>query len=153
MKPEQAREIIEDLYEDRRDKLGFPEFEHVKMVAVGAREQLRGTGWEDLSNDAEVVGWLHDSIEDGLLSFRELWADLTGVQFEALLMITRDGRQTYMNYIRMIKGYPGNVGAIIRAVKLADLEHNTSRPCPPEMQGMKEPGGRYHRAKEILRNT
>lgn len=146
MTSDQAREIAEDLYEDRRDKLGYPEFAHIQAVALGAY-QLVG---KELKEDAEVVGWLHDAVEDGLLSLRELYHDLTGVQFEALLMITRDGRQTYMNYVRMLRDYPGAVGEILRAVKKADLFHNVKRPCPPEMQGMREPGGRYYRALDIL---
>lgn len=153
MRPDQAREIIEDLYEDRRDKLGYPEFEHIKAVAEGARRAAEACGLDGLvvsPDDAEVIGWLHDAVEDGLLSFRELWPDLTGIQFEALLIITRDGKLTYMNYIRMIKAYPGEVGDIVRYVKLADLDHNTTRPTPPEMQGMREPGGRYDRAIKIL---
>lgn len=151
MKPDQAREIVEDLYEDRRDKLGFPEFVHIEAVARGAARAADAAPVDDaVVDDAAVVGWLHDAVEDGLLSFRELYHDLTGVQFEALLMITRDGRLTYMNYIRMLRDYPGVVGEIVRAVKLADLEHNISRPCPEHMQGMREPGGRYDRALKCL---
>lgn len=150
MRPEQAEEIVRDAYEDRRDKLGYDEILHVEAVVAGLDKYLVGHPFDSLREDAEVVAWLHDTVEDGLISLRELYHDLTGIQFEALLMITRDNRQTYMNYIRMIRDYPGDVGEILRAVKNADLDHNISRPCPEHMQGMREPGGRYFRAKSEL---
>jgi hypothetical protein len=30
------------------------------------------------------------------------------------------------------------------------LDDNISRPCPEHMRGMREPGGRYHKAKALL---
>lgn len=151
MTPEQAQEIARDVYEDRRDKLGYDEIKHIEAVVQGT---IVFPGQVNkLQPDAEVVAWLHDTVEDHLLSLRELYADLSPMQFEALLMISRDGRQTYMNYIRMIRDYPGQVGEILRAVKIADLEHNMARPCPEHMTGMREPGGRYHRALRVLQGA
>ncbi len=141
--PERARELAVKVYEDRRDKRGYEEFSHAEAVANGVPK------W------AQAVAWMHDTVEDGLLSFKQMYREMSREQFEALLLLTREKGmgQTYMQYIGEIALAPGTAGEIARAVKLADLKHNMSRPCPPEMTGMREEGGRYHRALAILEGS
>lgn len=135
---EQAQKIAEAAHADRRDKLGYEEIDHIRRVADG------------VSDMAKPIAWVHDAVEDGLLSFRQLYSMMHPVQFEALLLVTRDGKQTYMDYVRSIRDAPGISGDIAREIKIVDLSDNVSRPCPPEMMGMREPDGRYGRALAIF---
>lgn len=134
----QAQEMAERVYEDRRDKLGYQEFDHVRRVA------------DVVSVDSRAVALLHDTVEDDLYSFRQLYPLLSIDQFEALLLLTRDGKQTYQQYIRSIRDADGPGGVMAREIKRADLEDNMSRDCPEGMRGMSEPGGRYDRARKLL---
>ena len=145
MTEERARELAEDAYEDRRDKLGYQEIEHVTAVAEAVPS----------GDTCRAVAWLHDAVEDGLLSFRQMYEEMSSDQFQALLLVTREPGLglTYMNYIRTIADAPGLAGEVARVVKIADLEHNMRRPCPPEMEGMRRPGGRYDRAIKIMREA
>lgn len=133
-----AQELIEPVYEDRRDKLGYQEIDHIRRVA------------EAVSETARPVALLHDVVEDGLYTFRQLYPLMNDYQFEALLHITRDGTLTYQNYIRMLKNLEGVAGDICREIKTADLKDNMTRKCPANMEGMRQPGGRYWRAYTIL---
>lgn len=133
-----AQELIEPVYEDRRDKLGFQEIEHIIRVA------------DNVSELARPIALLHDAVEDELYSFRQLYPLMAQYQFEALLLITRDGTQTYLDYIRMLRDTPGVVGDIVREIKVADLTDNMTRKTPANMQGMRQPGGRYYKAYTIL---
>ncbi len=94
-------------------------------------------------------------MEDGLWSFRYAYKEMSPTQFEALLLVTREpgNRLTYMEYIAAIATAPGEAGDIAREVKNADLDDNMTRPCPENMRGMSEPGGRYYKAKRLLRAT
>lgn len=133
-----ARVWVEPLYEDRRDKLGFQEWEHIQAVANAVTENCR------------AVAYLHDTVEDGLLTFREVYNRTHVVQFEAILLLTRDGKGTYMDYIRRLRDASGYVGHMVREIKNADLNHNMTRPSPEDMTGMRLPGGRYDRAQKVL---
>lgn len=133
-----AQELIEPVYEDRRDKMGYPEIDHIIRVA------------DNVSELARPIALLHDAVEDDLLTFRQLYPQMAAYQFEALLNITRDGTLTYMNYIRMLKAAEGVMGDIVREIKVADLKDNMTRKGPSNMEGMKQPGGRYWRAWTIL---
>ena len=134
----QAQEMIEPVYGDRRDKLGYPEIDHIMRVAEGVSEIAR------------PMAILHDVIEDGLFTFRQLYPLCDIYQFETLLLITRDGTLTYMNYIRMLRDAQGLPGQLAREIKLSDLTDNMTRPNPSNMQGMRQPGGRYWRAWQTL---
>jgi hypothetical protein len=132
-----AQELIEPVYEDRRDKMGYQEIEHVQRVAAYVDASVR------------PIALLHDVVEDGLYTFRQLYPLMGINQFETLLLITRDGTLTYQNYIRLLtserdRGSLAGIHAC--AIKEADLYDNMTRKGPSNMEGMKEPGGRYWRA-------
>lgn len=137
---ERAREIAVKAHGERRDKLGYQEIDHIERVA--AMVSLR----------ARPVAYMHDTVEDGLYSFRYAYQEMSETQFTALLLITREpgNKLTYQEYIRAIVDAPDEAGEIAREVKRADLIDNTSRPTPESMQGMREPGGRYDRAMKAL---
>lgn len=133
-----AQEMIEGPYENRRDKLGYPEIEHVIRVA------------DKVSETSRPMALLHDAVEDKVYSFRQLYPLCAQHQFETLLLVTRDGTLEYMDYIRMLKNAEGIAGNLAREIKVADLRDNMTRGCPPHMVGMRQPGGRYWRAWTIL---
>jgi hypothetical protein len=137
---EQAAEIARKAHGERRDKLGYQEIDHIERVAA------------TVSAKARPVAYLHDAVEDGLYSFRRAYTLMSPTQFQALLLVTREPGNglTYMEYIRAIRDFPGEAGDIAREIKNADLDDNMSRPGPESMRGMKEPGGRYYRAKALL---
>jgi len=148
MSPESAERAVREMYEDERDKLGYPAIEHIARVAHAVDERMRFAG--ELRRHAAVVAWLHDAVEDGHMSFRQVYDEVDALVFRCMLLLTRDGKGTYMDYIRRLRDEPGDAGNVVRVVKGCDLDDNMSRPCPPEMTGMREPGGRYWRAKRAL---
>lgn len=143
MQPQEAKAIAAVLYHGRLDWSSNPEFGHLERVALMMFPY---------SPSAEAVAWLHDAVEDGLTTFGALKdAGLDPIQYKALFLLTRlpeDG--TYLDYIRNIRRADGLSGSIARKVKLADNLDNVTRPCPADKQGMRAPGGRYEKAREIL---
>lgn len=141
MNPDNAKAIAAVLYHGREDWSGYPEFDHLAAVAAALPD-----------DNHEVVAWLHDAVEDKLVTFGALRdAGLNDIQHKALFLLTRvseDG--TYIDYIRNIAKADGEAGAIARAVKLKDNQNNCERPCPADKQGMRAPGGRYDKARKIL---
>lgn len=138
-----AKEMAEKAHGDRRDKLGYNEFDHIERVANGVSQMAR------------PVAYWHDAVEDGLISFRTAFEHMDSTQFYALLLVTREKANgfTYHNYIRAIRAAyltQSASGLIAYEIKDVDLDDNMTRSCPPEMMGMREPGGRYHTAKRIL---
>lgn len=148
MKLSDIEEMVRELYEDDRDKLGYPAIEHIVRVAHG----VESMPWRrpSLKESAVRVAWLHDTVEDGKLSHLQAYDLLSRLEFYCLLLLTRDGKGTYMDYIRRLRDAPGQAGQIVRSIKRVDLMDNMSRPCPPNMTGMREPGGRYWRAYRVL---
>lgn len=140
MTVERAQSLAEELYLDRRDKRGFPELDHIAAVAAG------------VSDRAKAVAWMHDAVEDHLISYLQMYQEMSADQYEALLLLTRErGRKLdYTPYIAQIAVAGGLAGEIAREVKLADIHHNMTRKAPPDMEGMQQPGGRYDRAEQII---
>ena len=73
------------------------------------------------TEDTIVTALLHDVVEDSHFTF----ADLEQLEFrpavlEALRLLTHDDSVPYLDYILQLKHNP-----IARAVKLADLRHNS----------------------------
>ncbi|WP_338778957.1 phosphohydrolase [Streptomyces sp. DG1A-41] len=95
------------------DKAGRPYAEHLSAVAEGVR--ARG------GNDELVAAaWLHDALEDGVLS--EEWLDaaaLTQQTKDVVRAMTRRPDEEPEAYAHRILATPG-----ARLVKAADLAHN-----------------------------
>ena len=97
-------------HRDQVDKSGLPYVFHPFHVA----EQMT-------TEETTVVALLHDVIEDTDYTL----ADIAAMGFpqpvlDALNLLTHDDRVPYMTYVAAIKSDP-----IARAVKLADLRHNS----------------------------
>lgn len=136
----EARAIAAVLYHGRLDWSSEPEFDHLKRVAQ-----------KTLVPDAVPVAWLHDAVEDGLTTFGALKdAGLSETQYNTLFLLTRMPEETYLDYIRCIAKAEGKAGEWAREIKLIDNEENCTRPCPADKLGMRQPNGRYDKARKIL---
>lgn len=136
----QARAIAALLYYGRIDWSSEPEFDHLARVADKVKPR------------SKVVAWLHDAVEDGLTTFGALKsAGISDVEYSALFLLTRMPEESYLDYIRCIRAADGEAGEIAIEVKLEDNNDNCTRPCPADKLGMRQPGGRYDKARRILR--
>lgn len=98
------------------DKRGEPYVLHLEAVAV----QVTG-------DYAKAAAWLHDIIEDTPVDAQ----DLRNMRFpvaivEAVLLLTHTHESTRAEYLARIRDAPGEAGELARAVKIADLRHNSS---------------------------
>ncbi|WP_171107373.1 MULTISPECIES: HD domain-containing protein [Streptomyces] len=110
------------------DKAGRPYAEHLSAVAEGVR--ARG-GEEDLI----AAAWLHDAVEDGVLS--EEWlagAALSQRTKDVVRAVTKRAGEEPEAYARRILATPG-----ARLVKAADLAHNAD---PDRLAVLDEPTAR-----------
>ena len=94
----------------QKDKSGMPYVFHPFHLA----EQME-------TEQTTVAALLHDVIEDTKYTFRHLEKmGFSADVIEALKLLTHNDGSEYMDYIKRIKQNP-----IARAVKLADLSHNS----------------------------
>ncbi|MBQ9001609.1 MAG: HD domain-containing protein [Eggerthellaceae bacterium] len=124
-------------HEGQLDKAGVPYVNHPLHVA----EQMR--------TEAETcAALLHDVLEDADATEADLRA--AGMPDEvvgAVVLLTHDPAVPYLDYVRACKANP-----IARAVKIADLEHNSDlsrleEVTPRDLARIE----RYAKALEILR--
>ena len=112
----------------QRDKAGRPYVEHLEAVAEGVR--ARGGGCELIA-----AAWLHDAVEDGVLS--EEWLETAALPqrtkdvVRALTKRPGEGPQAYAERILATEG--------ARLVKAADLAHNAD---PRRLAVLDEPTAR-----------
>lgn len=112
------------------DKTGQPYILH--PLRVGAA----GANWRE-----QIVGFLHDTLEDTDLTFTMLEAHFTPEIVAAILSVTRQSGENYEEYI--CRADKNGIG---RAVKINDLKDNMSRLCdlaPDERESL---GRRYRHA-------
>ena len=97
-------------HRDQLDKSGLPYVFHPFHLA----EQMT-------DEETTVVALLHDVVEDSEYTFRDLEEMGFPAQvLEALGLLTHDPVVPYLDYVARIRENP-----IARAVKLADLRHNS----------------------------
>lgn len=109
-KTKAALKLCFDAHKNQTDKSGMPYVFHPFHLA----EQMK-------DEDTTIVALLHDVVEDTDYTI----ADLKRMGFptnvlEALELLTHNDGTPYMEYVAKIKDNP-----IAKAVKLADLEHNS----------------------------
>lgn len=105
-----AMKLCFEAHKDQVDKSGMPYVFHPFHLA----EQMQ-------DETTTVVALLHDVIEDTDYTLQ----DLTDMGFQkeitdALALLTHDKDVPYMDYVAAVKG-----NAVAKAVKLADLRHNS----------------------------
>lgn len=96
------------------------------------------------------VALLHDVVEDTAVTIEQLEKEFPKEVTDAVRLMTHDDNTDYFDYVRAIKNNP-----IARAVKLADLTHNSdqsrivdkSAVSPEKMMYWKE---KYNKALRIL---
>lgn len=105
-----ALNLCFEAHKEQKDKSGMPYVFHPFHLA----EQME-------TEETTIVALLHDLIEDTDYTIE----DLTKMGFDkaitdAIALMTHADGVEYMDYVRMIKDNP-----IAKAVKLADLHHNS----------------------------
>lgn len=137
-KTKRALKLCFEAHKDQLDKSGLPYVFHPFHLA----EQMKDEA-------TTIVALLHDVVEDTDYTFE----DLEGMGFgeeviEALKLLTHDGTVPYMDYVANLKHNP-----IARAVKLADLSHNSD---PTRLEVMDEwaikRAEKYKAAMELLKS-
>ena len=99
-----------EAHKEQKDKSGLPYVFHPFHLA----EQM-------VTEETTVVALLHDVVEDTGYTLADLGAmGFPKAVLDALALMTHDKSVDYMDYVRAIRPNP-----IARAVKLADLRHNS----------------------------
>ena len=105
-----AIRLMFQAHREQTDKSGLPYVFHPFHLA----EQMT-------DEDTTVAALLHDVVEDTDYTLDDLRAmDFGDAVCDALALLTHDEAVPYMDYVAAIKENP-----IARAVKLADLRHNS----------------------------
>lgn len=105
-----ALKLCFEAHKEQVDKTGMPYVFHPFHLAEQMTDEL-----------TTVCALLHDVVEDSEYTFE----DLQGMGFpeealSALRLLTHDEKVSYMDYVKTIAHNP-----IARAVKIADLRHNS----------------------------
>lgn len=118
------------------DKSGLPYIFHPFHLAEQMGDELTC-----------IAALLHDTVEDTAWTLEQLAAEGIPPQvLEALALLTHDSREPYLDYVRRIRSNP-----IARAVKLADLRHNSDLTrLNTVTQKDLQRGEKYRRAIAIL---
>ena len=107
-----ALQLCFDAHKDQTDKSGLPYVFHPFHLA----EQMQ-------DEDTTVAALLHDVVEDTRYTFDDLQAmGFPAHILEALKLLTHNDAVPYMEYVAALKQ-----NSIAKAVKLADLRHNSDR--------------------------
>ena len=113
-----ARYVAEETHRSQTDKLEVAYIYHVLDVAKRVKH---------LGQDFEIVGLLHDAVEDAPLD-RPLTLDDIEAQFGETVrhgvdgMTKREGEEYHTEYLPRVRS-----NYIARAVKIADASHNISK--------------------------
>ncbi|MBR8641669.1 HD domain-containing protein [Streptomyces tuirus] len=113
MSLDEVEAVARTAHAGQTDKAGQPYAEHLSAVAEGVR--ARGGG-----DELVAAAWLHDALEDGVLT--EEWLDaaaLTQRTKDVVRAMTKQPGEEVQAYARRILATPG-----ARLVKAADLAHN-----------------------------
>ena len=109
-KTKRAMKLCYDAHKEQVDKSGLPYVFHPFHLA----EQMQ-------DEDTTIVALLHDVAEDTDITLEQISEFGFGEEIvQALALLTHAKEVPYMDYVRAIKPNP-----IARAVKLADLKHNS----------------------------
>ena len=107
---ESAMTLAAEAHEGQTDKAGLPYITHPQRVA----------GRLD-TPEAQVVGWLHDTVEDTSLTLSEIEAHFGPETAAAVDAISRRDGETWSDYLDRVAANP-----IARQVKISDLIDNSN---------------------------
>lgn len=118
---EQMRRIIDGYefaakaHQKQKRRSGEPYIIHPIAVATILAKEL------EMTDNTVIAAFLHDVVEDTDHTIEEIASmGFGGAVVQALTLLTHDDGVDYMAYVRAIKENP-----IAKAVKLADLRHNS----------------------------
>ena len=105
-----ARALAERRHAGQVDKAGLPYITHPQRVA----ERLE-------TPEVQVVGWLHDTVEDTGLTLQEVEAQFGPATAAAVDAVSRREGEDWDAYLRRVKANP-----VARQVKISDLIDNSN---------------------------
>ena len=107
---EAARLLATQAHSGQTDKAGLPYITHPERVAGRLEDPA-----------AQVVGWLHDTVEDTTLTLAEIEVQFGPETATAVDAISRRDGETWNDYLDRVAANP-----IARAVKISDLIDNSN---------------------------
>ena len=137
-KTKKAMKLCYEAHKDQVDKTGVPYVFHPFHVA------------EQMTDEATtIVALLHDVVEDTDYTLEDIAAEGFGKDIlEAVSLMTHEDDVPYLDYVAKLKDNP-----IARAVKLADLAHNSDLSRIGKIDDeTRERLEKYKKAKAILEN-
>ena len=106
---EAAKALATRAHEGQTDKADAPYILHPQRVAARLESQ-----------EAQVVGWLHDTVEDTELTLSDIEALFGGETAASVDAITRRRGEAWQAYLERVKADP-----LARRVKISDLIDNS----------------------------
>lgn len=126
-----AMKIAYDAHHGQVDKSGQPYIFHPFHLA------------EQMQDEVTVcIALLHDVMEDTDVTYEELCKHFPKEVTDALVLLTHREGTDYLDYVRAIKSNP-----YAKAVKLADLAHNSDESRFIGCDGISEEKKKYFREK------
>ena len=103
-----ARALATKAHEGQTDKAGLPYITHPERVAS-----------RPSTPEAQVVGWLHDTVEDTPITLRDIEATFGPETAAAMDAISRRDGEPWSDYLERVAANP-----MARQIKISDLIDN-----------------------------
>ena len=133
-----AMRLAYEVHHGQVDQCGVPYVFHPYHLAEQMKDEY-----------TTCIALLHDVVEDTSVTFEDLQKEFPKEVVDALRLLTHDKGTDYFEYVQAIKQNP-----LARAVKLADLEHNSDQSrmvdCAVSEEKKQYWREKYARAKAIL---
>lgn len=118
-----AENLARISHEGQFDKGGQPYYHHVETVSRTTGDMIHN--WHNTSNDfllkAQIVGYLHDIVEDTKVTMKDLWnLKFPTDSIQAIEILTKVDGVSYQEYLARVKRYK-----LAAVVKINDMIHNS----------------------------
>lgn len=136
---EAAKALAERMHDVQVDKAGLPYITHPMRVASRLE-----------SPEAQVIGWLHDTVEDTTLTLADVEAQFGPETASAVDAISRRKGECWDDYLERVQANP-----LARQVKISDLIDNSNLSRIPHitMKDVKRQA-KYNKAlRKLLKET
>ena len=112
-----AKSFATTAHQGQTDKAGLPYITHPERVACRLS-----------SPEAQVVGWLHDTVEDTFVTLEDIKTRFGADTAKAVDAISRREGETWEDYLIRVKANP-----MARMVKISDLIDNSNLSRIPQV--------------------
>lgn len=112
-----AKRLATQMHEGQTDKAGLPYITHPERVAARLA-----------TPEEQVVGWLHDTVEDTALTLSEIEAVFGAETAAAVDAISRRAGESWDDYLDRVRQNP-----VARKVKISDLIDNSNLSRTPRV--------------------